>query len=94
MVATTNPSPPKQTITVGFAAETQDVDRYAKEKLQRKKLDMIAANDVSKQDIGFNSDHNSLHVFWGSGETMLHKADKQTLALQLLKLVSERYNNA
>ena len=80
--------------TVGFAAETQDVDRYAKEKLQRKKLDMIAANDVSKQDIGFNSDHNSLHVFWGSGETMLHKADKQTLALQLLKLVSERYNNA
>lgn len=80
--------------TVGFAAETQDVERYAKDKLQRKKLDMIAANDVSKQDIGFNSDHNRLHVLWGSGEAILPKADKQTLALQLLKLVSERYNNA
>ena len=79
---------------MGFAAETQDVERYAKDKLQRKKLDMIAANDVSKQDIGFNSDHNRLHVLWGSGEAILPKADKQTLALQLLKLVSERYNNA
>jgi len=80
--------------TLGFAAETQDVSRYAKDKLQRKKLDMIAANDVSQQDIGFNSDNNMLHVFWGSGDTVLHKADKQTLASQLLKLVSEHYNNA
>ena len=68
--------------------------RYAKNKLQRKKLDMIAANDVSQQDIGFNSDNNILHVFWGSGDTVLDKADKQTLASQLLKLVSEHYNNA
>lgn len=80
--------------TVGFAAETQDVSRYAKDKLIRKKLDMIAANDVSKQDIGFNSDNNSLHVFWEAGDTILHKADKQTLASQLLQLVSEHYHNA
>lgn len=80
--------------TLGFAAETQDVVHYAKDKLRRKKLDMIAANDVSQHDIGFNSDNNILHVFWDSGDTILHKADKQTLASQLLKLVSEQYNHA
>lgn len=54
--------------TVGFAAETQNVSEYAKDKLQRKKLDMIAANDVSQQDIGFNSDENCLQVFGILGE--------------------------
>ncbi len=80
--------------TVGFAAETQNVSEYAKDKLQRKKLDMIAANDVSQQDIGFNSDENCLQVFWNSGGTTLEKADKLTLATQLLQLISEHYNNA
>jgi len=54
---------------VGFAAETENIIKNAKEKLIRKNLDMIAANDVSessveKPDIGFNSEYNALHVFW------------------------------
>ena len=54
---------------VGFAAETENVVENAKEKLIRKNMDMIAANDVSvssaeKPDIGFNSEYNALHVFW------------------------------
>ena len=40
---------------VGFAAETQDIETYARDKLARKKLDAIVANDVSRTDVGFNS---------------------------------------
>lgn len=50
--------------TVGFAAETQDVENYAAGKLVRKNLDMIIANDVSRSDIGFNSDQNAVTVLW------------------------------
>ena len=50
--------------TVGFAAETQDVENYAAGKLVRKNLDMIIANDVSRTDIGFNSDQNAVTVLW------------------------------
>lgn len=78
--------------TVGFAAETQNVSQYAQDKLVRKKLNMIAANDVSDASIGFNSDNNALHVFWPEGEKILKVADKYQLAKQLMNLVSERYN--
>ena len=50
--------------TLGFAAETQNLREYALGKLQRKKLNMIAANDVSDRTIGFNSEQNALTVFW------------------------------
>ncbi len=58
---------------VGFAAETENVASNAKQKLRRKNLDMIAANDVSETsdkatDIGFNSEYNALHVFWTHDE--------------------------
>ncbi|GAA0856156.1 bifunctional phosphopantothenoylcysteine decarboxylase/phosphopantothenate--cysteine ligase CoaBC [Aliiglaciecola litoralis] len=76
--------------TVGFAAETQDVSFYAKDKLTRKNLDMIAANDVSDDRIGFNSDQNALSVFWAKGEKTLEIADKYQLALQLMQLISEQ----
>ena len=78
--------------TLGFAAETQDVSHYAKDKLVRKGLDMIAANDVSDKKIGFNSDENALTVFWQNGEGHLGVADKKQLASDLLNLVIERYN--
>ncbi len=77
--------------TVGFAAETQNVSVYAKDKLARKKLDMIAANDVSNKQIGFNSDQNALTVFWKNGEQILSVADKEQLAVQLVQLISERF---
>ena len=81
------PEPP---FTLGFAAETQRVAEYAKDKLVRKKLNMIAANDVSQQGIGFNSDQNALHVFWPDGEKKLNLADKKQLAIQLMTLVAEK----
>lgn len=82
---------PGAPFTVGFAAETQDVAHYAKGKLERKKLNMIAANDVSDQSIGFNSDSNALTVFWQGGEQKLPTADKQTIARNLLSLVALRF---
>ena len=48
---------------VGFAAETQDVEQYALGKLKKKNLDLIAANNVSVQGQGFNSNDNALTVF-------------------------------
>lgn len=77
--------------TLGFAAETQNLKEYALDKLQRKKLNMIAANDVSDSTIGFNSEQNALSVFWSKGEQKLDVADKQILAQQLLHLVAQRY---
>jgi phosphopantothenoylcysteine decarboxylase/phosphopantothenate--cysteine ligase len=77
--------------TLGFAAETQNLREYAIKKLQRKKLDMIAANDVSDSTIGFNSEQNALTVFWSKGEIKLDVADKQFLARQLMRLVAQRY---
>ncbi|WP_404471685.1 bifunctional phosphopantothenoylcysteine decarboxylase/phosphopantothenate--cysteine ligase CoaBC [Vreelandella venusta] len=49
---------------VGFAAETQNVERYAQDKLARKGLDMIVANDVSQQGLGFGSDDNAALIVW------------------------------
>ena len=77
--------------TLGFAAETQNLREYAIKKLQRKKLNMIAANDVSDSTIGFNSEQNALTVFWSKGEIKLDVADKQFLARQLMRLVAQRY---
>lgn len=79
--------------TVGFAAETQDVAHYAKDKMQRKHLDMIAANDVSSSDSGFNVDDNALQVFWKDGERALPRAHKQQLAVQLMQLIATQYQH-
>ncbi|WP_028763046.1 bifunctional phosphopantothenoylcysteine decarboxylase/phosphopantothenate--cysteine ligase CoaBC [Shewanella colwelliana] len=80
--------------TVGFAAETQDVEHYAKDKLKRKKLDMIAANDVSDPALGFNSDDNALKVYWANGQFELPATDKLTLARQLLTLIAKQMKPA
>ncbi|MCG9729609.1 bifunctional phosphopantothenoylcysteine decarboxylase/phosphopantothenate--cysteine ligase CoaBC [Shewanella sp. Isolate13] len=83
----------KRPFTVGFAAETNDVEQYARGKLTRKKLDMIAANDVSNSAIGFNSDANALSVFWNDGSIDLPAVDKDTLAKQLLTLIANKIKN-
>ncbi len=54
-------------VVMGFAAETQDVERNAKDKLARKKLDFIAANDVSKKDAGFAVDTNAITLYSADG---------------------------
>lgn len=83
-------SPP---FTVGFAAETHDVEHYAKDKLTRKKLNMIAANDVSQSDIGFNQSDNALTVFTADAQIVLPKQDKLALAKELLKIVAQHVSN-
>jgi len=76
--------------TVGFAAETQNVDDYALAKLENKKLDMIIANRVGV-DLGFDSDENAAAVFWKKGEKRFPRAQKSELANELVELVAERY---
>ncbi|RYV03878.1 bifunctional phosphopantothenoylcysteine decarboxylase/phosphopantothenate--cysteine ligase CoaBC [Shewanella sp. OPT22] len=78
--------------TVGFAAETNNLVEYARSKLERKNLDMIAANDVSVAGQGFNADDNALHVFWSEGSQHLPTTNKKALAKQLLLLIAERMN--
>lgn len=76
---------------VGFAAETQDIEKYARGKLDAKNLDMIACNDVSRTDIGFGSDDNAMTVFFkdkSEGMT-LEKASKDKIAEQLVALIGE-----
>lgn len=76
--------------TVGFAAETENMMQYAKEKLTRKKLDMICANDVSNGQ-GFNADQNRLHLFWSDGDKLLPLTDKSQLAQLLVDAIIARY---
>ena len=71
--------------TVGFAAETQNVLQYAKDKLARKKLDLICANDVSNPQLGFNSDDNAVTLLWHSGEQALPAQPKASLARTILQ---------
>lgn len=76
--------------TVGFAAETQDVENYAKDKLQRKNLDMICANDVSGGQV-FNADENALQLFWKEGSKSLSLKSKADLATDLVSEIVARY---
>ena len=81
-------SPP---FTVGFAAETEDLELNAQAKLRSKRLDMIAANQVG-QGLGFDSEMNALTVFWGTGKNQMQKASKTRLARILITLIADRYN--
>ncbi|OQK15428.1 phosphopantothenoylcysteine decarboxylase [Methyloprofundus sedimenti] len=76
--------------TIGFAAETQHLEQYALDKLQRKKLDMIAANWVGQVEGGFDSAVNALQVYWKNGQKTFTMTDKTRLASQLLVLIAER----
>ena len=76
--------------TVGFAAETENVDDYARGKLEKKKLDMIIANRVG-YDCGFDRDDNAVSVFWNGNEKRFPEAQKSELANDLIELVAERY---
>ena len=75
---------------VGFAAETDNIEVYAKEKLIKKELDMIIANKVGS-NLGFDSDENSVLVLWNGGSKRFKKQLKISLAKQLVQLISKRY---
>lgn len=74
---------------VGFAAETQDVIAYAKSKLERKGLDLIIANDVSRPDIGFNNDENQVTVLSKDQQWTPPKEAKSALAVALVALITQ-----
>jgi len=78
--------------TVGFAAETNDVARYALSKMRKKGLDMIVANDVSVPGLGFNSDNNAVSVFAAAGQVDLGPCSKQQIAHELVALIAPRLN--
>jgi phosphopantothenoylcysteine decarboxylase/phosphopantothenate--cysteine ligase len=77
--------------TVGFAAETQDVAAYARDKLEAKKLDLIIANDVSGADIGFNGENNAVLIIGADYFEELGLASKQQLGRQLIAVIAEKY---
>jgi len=76
-------------LVVGFAAETNDIELHARGKLERKRLDMIAANQVGIAGCGFESDDNALTVYWPGGERVLGPASKLHVANGLLDLITE-----
>ena len=75
---------------VGFAAETDSVEQYARQKLLKKNLDMIAANEVGHDKV-FEKDDNALLVLWRDGRRDLPHAPKVALARDLVALIAERY---
>jgi phosphopantothenoylcysteine decarboxylase/phosphopantothenate--cysteine ligase len=85
-VAAGSPRP----FVVGFAAETQNVERNALAKLEGKKLDMIAANQVG-EGLAFDCDDNALTVYWNGGKRELARAPKCELACSLIDVIAERY---
>jgi len=76
---------------VGFAAETQNIEHYARGKLMRKNLDLIAANDVAKSGQGFNSDDNALTLYSAIDKTEIPLANKQIIAQKLVSLINQHY---
>jgi len=79
-------------LVVGFAAETHDVEKYARGKLTSKRLDLIIANQVGISGGGFESDDNAATAYWQGGERSFPSSSKAELAERLLELVSERLN--
>jgi phosphopantothenoylcysteine decarboxylase/phosphopantothenate--cysteine ligase len=86
----------KAPFTVGFAAETANMEAHARGKLAAKRLDMIAANEIGTDEqgrpVGFEADDNALHVYWADGEQLLPRASKRRLARQLVELIAQRYH--
>ncbi|VAW84693.1 Phosphopantothenoylcysteine decarboxylase / Phosphopantothenoylcysteine synthetase [hydrothermal vent metagenome] len=80
--------------TVGFAAETQDMEHYARGKLEAKRLDMICANRVGGAKGGFEDDQNALELYWQGGGETLPMSEKSILAEKLLAEVMSRYHFA
>ncbi|OAT28401.1 phosphopantothenoylcysteine decarboxylase/phosphopantothenoylcysteine synthetase [Buttiauxella brennerae ATCC 51605] len=77
---------------VGFAAETNNVEEYARQKRVSKNLDLICANDVSQAGQGFNSENNALHLFWQDGDKVLPLERKELLGHLLLNEIVTRYD--
>jgi len=76
--------------TVGFAAETSNIVNYARKKLLVKNLDMVIANDVASEGIGFNSDNNAVVVIERERQSDFEETSKAQLARDLIQLIIDR----
>ena len=80
-------------LVIGFAAETDDLEKNAIEKLNNKNCDMIIANDVSNQSIGFDSDFNEVTIFYkNKKKEKLLKNNKFTISEEIIKRVNNQLN--
>ncbi len=82
----------KRPFCVGFAAETQNLEEYAKAKMKAKKLDMIAANLVNDPASGFEVDTNALSIYWENGEQELLQQSKNDIAIALIDIIAKTYD--
>jgi phosphopantothenoylcysteine decarboxylase / phosphopantothenate---cysteine ligase len=81
-------------VVVGFAAESEHLFQHAREKLERKNLDLIVANDISRSDIGFDSpDNEVILLFKDKSQVVLAKQPKFKIAQEILIEVSHRFLN-
>ncbi len=80
--------------TVGFAAETEKLEEHARDKLARKKLDLVAANWVGTKAAGggFDSEENALELFWRGGQRSLERGSKARIAAQLIEEIARLYS--
>ena len=74
---------------VGFAAETENLESNARDKLTRKGCDLIVANDVSRNDIGFDSNENEVLLVYPDRTVTLPKDEKEHLAFHILEAALE-----
>ena len=80
-------------LTVGFAAETENMDENAKKKLSEKNCDWIIANDVSNEEIGFNSDFNQVKIFYkNNSDESIGKMSKSLIAEEIVDRVIKNFN--
>ncbi len=76
--------------TVGFAAESENLLEYAQQKLQRKNLDLMIANNIGSEGIGFNSDDNAVTIIDAQQSLELTKRSKQQLARDLIVIMAKK----
>ena len=80
---------PDAPFTVGFAAETDNVEAHARKKLDDKGIDVIVANDVSGGKV-FGRDENTVHAYWRGGDRAWPTMNKKALARELVSLIADR----
>ena len=76
-------------LVIGFAAETNDAHKHAREKLHKKSLDAVVVNDVSDPSIGFNSEQNAATLIYAQGEVVLPLQSKRQLSATLIRQIPQ-----
>ncbi len=80
-------------LTIGFAAETENIDENAKKKLSEKNCDWIIANDVSNEEIGFDSKYNQVKIFYkNNSDEYIEKMSKSLIAEEIVDRVIKNFN--